>query len=207
MEERPDDQDWGSLPENCPIREQGREAFDELWGGIETWALAVVDPYPDSSNRIEYAWMFVWLISDLDSEDWTSVTGLGEKARKVRQVEEFQNHLYWLLIKGSAEELELLLKNLKKCQTNLQKEGMQALRLFLTAADRIEAGYFSDDPEQGTTPSLAAVKQLCRREDPDLFPAVDDAESWRTLERRALRVRSFHRPGKGGRPPKSQGRK
>ena len=113
MEERPDDQDWGSLPENCPIREQGREAFDELWGGIETWALAVVDPYPDSSNRIEYAWMFVWLISDLDSEDWTSVTGLGEKARKVRQVEEFQKHLYWLLIKGSAEELELLLKNHK----------------------------------------------------------------------------------------------
>ena len=200
MEERPNTQDWESLPENCPIRELGREAFDELWGGMGTGDLAAVDPYPDKTNRIAYAWMFVWLVFDLDSEDWASPEDEGKKARKAQQVDAFQEHLKWLLLEGSAKELELFLKNLKKCQTNLQKDGMQALRLFLIAADCIEAGYFSDDPQKGTTPSLAAVKQLCRREDSDIFPAVDDTDGWRILERRAIRVRSFYRPGRGGRP-------
>ncbi|MDA7881044.1 hypothetical protein N9A94_01935 [Akkermansiaceae bacterium] len=203
MEERPDSQDWDDLPPDCPLKATSREEFDELWGGIDTWALAAIDPSPTTKIRSPYAWMFSWLVFDLDSEDWSEKPE--EQTRKSKQAKAIQNHVKWLLIDGTVEDLDLFQKSLKKCHTNLHKSaGMKTLRLFLIAAESIEAGYFSANPQQATIPSLAAVKQLCRKEYPDQFPAIDDTDGWRTIERRALKVRPFFRPGKGGRPPGSE---
>jgi hypothetical protein len=50
----------GGLPTGCPIRNLDDEAFEELWGDPDPWALAIVDP----DLKISLAWLFAEAVTD-----------------------------------------------------------------------------------------------------------------------------------------------
>ncbi len=175
---------WESLPDGCPMRDLDFEAFRELWGDPDPWALAMVDPY----LRRPLSWLFAEVIIGTAND---------------YQLGALKQHFEWLVKSGSAEDVGRFSKDLTKCKENAAQPDERLLGI-LSAKQHLESQRECEE-DCGTAATQIELRRECHDRLPTLFPPPDDMDGWKSIMLRAKRHQPIAR-GKAGRPRVSKNR-